>query len=162
MQFNGRLKRTPPVCPKLPWAAGLPKKMIFCETEASETSLLEFLARRIQLCGDPSLLGHFLYFSKKLPKNENGAWITTLIDAPWQELFICGLRSAVAFLVSRIFCASIWDGQSSCTQVPTIGRWYANEMVCIQIGRITTKSDQVLSRWPGLQLHLCCNRLPWG
>ena len=52
-----------------------------------------------------------LFFQKNLPKNKNEAWITTPVDAPRQELFICGLESNVALSVLQqiiFLCEHFW------------------------------------------------------
>ena len=92
----------------LPWDLGT--------SEALETSVLDFLARRIQLCRDPSLIGHFLSISsKKMPRKWSLGPRTS--NAPQRELFVCGFRSFVALLVLQQinFWVSVSDGRSSCS-----------------------------------------------
>ena len=58
---------------------------------------IRVLTRRIQLCGNPSLIRHFfLFFLNKSQRNRNGASITPLVNATWGELFIHGLGSILA------------------------------------------------------------------
>ena len=66
-------------------------------SEAPETSVLELLMRRIQLCKVPRLFGHFhLFYKINLPKNKNGAWDFSPMDAPRQELSNGGLGCFVS------------------------------------------------------------------
>ena len=82
-------------------------------SEAPETSVLELLTRPIQKCGDPiSIFVFWKVIFENIPNNANanGAWVPPPIDAPWRELFVYGLRSAVALSVpGKLFlCDRFW------------------------------------------------------
>ena len=98
-------------------------------SEASETSVREFLARRIQWCAEAQFCwGIFhLCFNINLAKHENGTWVPApmTMGAPWQEFFMCGLGSVV------------------CSPLGSLANWF----VCVPTERVEFDRAQ------------CCNVL---